>query len=118
VTDALAAPRLAPLVARRWLAAGDPPGHRRVTGSLLFADISGYTRVSERLARRGRIGAEEATALVDRVLRALIEAIGSRGGDILDFAGDALVALFPGAVSESAAAASSAARKMPATGTA
>lgn len=113
VSDAFATPRLAPLVARRWLAAGDAPGHRRVTGSLLFADISGYTRVSERLARRGRVGSEEATALVDRVLRALIEAIGSRGGDILDFAGDALVALFPAADSAaegtSAVAASSAA---------
>ncbi len=71
-------------------------GHRRVEGGLVFADISGYTRLSERLASRGRAGSEEAVELIDSVLRAIIDAIEARGGDVLDFAGDALVALFDG----------------------
>ena len=90
------APQVSPRIARRWLAEGTGPGHRRIGGSLLFADISGYTRLSERLAGRGRAGAEEAVTLIGGVLKAVTEAVESRGGDVLTFAGDAVIALFEG----------------------
>ena len=38
-----------------------------VDASLCFVDISGFTKLSERLARRGRIGAEELTEVLNRV---------------------------------------------------
>ena len=89
-------PALASSIALRWLADGQPVGHQRVHGSLLVADISGYTRLSERLARHGRGGAEEVVRLVDLVMTALVAEIEARGGDVLVFAGDALVVLFDG----------------------
>jgi class 3 adenylate cyclase len=47
----------------------DTPGapFRQIDGTLCFVDISGFTNLSEKLARRGRIGAEELTDVLDRV---------------------------------------------------
>ena len=78
-----------------WLAEGGP-SLRSVEGSLLFADISGFTHLSERLEARGRAGAEEMVMLIGEVLTALVAEIEDRGGDVLLFVGDALVALFDG----------------------
>jgi hypothetical protein len=39
---------------------------RFITGTLLFADISGFTAMSERLGRIGREGAEEVTTIINR----------------------------------------------------
>ncbi|HEY2887707.1 MAG TPA: AAA family ATPase, partial [Candidatus Limnocylindrales bacterium] len=86
-----------PRVAVAWLAEDPARRHRRIAGSLLFADISGFTRLSERLAAGGRSGAEEVTLIVGRVMTALVDEIEERGGDVLLFAGDALVVLFDGA---------------------
>ena len=50
-------PNLTPwvtLAVRQWLHASDPDvKHRVVEGSTLFADISGFTKLSERLDRIG-----------------------------------------------------------------
>ncbi|HEV8404112.1 MAG TPA: AAA family ATPase [Candidatus Limnocylindrales bacterium] len=93
-----------PRLAVRWLADPAPTAHRRVDGSVMFADVSGFTRLSERLARNGRVGAEEVVGLVSEVLTALIAEIEARGGDVLVFAGDALVVLFDGEEAERRAA--------------
>ena len=87
-----------PRVVLGWLAGNGSAasGVHGVEGSLLFADISGFTRLSERLAARGRAGAEEVASLVGEVLTALIGEIEDRGGDVLVFAGDALVAFYDG----------------------
>jgi hypothetical protein len=42
-----------------WLAESPAARHREVEGSMALVDISGFTALSERLARRGKIGAEE-----------------------------------------------------------
>jgi class 3 adenylate cyclase/tetratricopeptide (TPR) repeat protein len=97
-------PALTSAIARRWIAAGDASGHRRVDGSLLFADVSGFTRLSESLARQGRAGAEEVVGLIGEVMTALVAEIEHRGGDVLLFAGDALVVLFEGADASARAA--------------
>jgi len=86
----------APRIALRWLAETPDVRHRCVDGSLLFADISGFTRLSERLAARGRAGAEEVVGLVGRIMTALIAEIETWGGDVCVFAGDALIVLFEG----------------------
>ena len=54
----------------------DAPGRRwqEVEASLCFVDISGFTPLSERLARRGRIGAEELTELLNRVFGRMLGA--------------------------------------------
>lgn len=94
-SDSVAWPYV-PHLAIGWLAEPTPAAHRRVDGSLLFADVSGFTRLSERLAVHGRVGAEEVVGLVSDVLTALIAEIEAHGGDVLVFAGDALVVLFDG----------------------
>ena len=67
---------------------------RPVVGSLLFVDISGFTNLSERLARRGRIGAEELTSVLDRIFGRMLEVSSDRGGSLIKFGGDALLLLF------------------------
>ena len=56
-TDALQ-PYL-PRMVRYW--DQETPGrlHRHVEGTMALVDISGFTRMSERLARHGNVGAEE-----------------------------------------------------------
>ena len=79
---------------RRWPL--DGPSHCQVEGSLVSADISGFTALSERLAAHGREGAEELTKLLNQCFGGMIEIIDSYGGDVLKFGGDALLVLFQG----------------------
>jgi class 3 adenylate cyclase/tetratricopeptide (TPR) repeat protein len=74
--------------------AGRPHADRMV-GALLLADISGFTAIAERLARRGPGGAEELRGLLDGAFGPLLELIAGTGGDVLKFAGDALLACWP-----------------------
>ena len=73
---------------------GEIPGHQVVEGTLLYADVSGFTRLSERLAQHGRFGAEEITATISDVWQSLLSVAGD--GDALKFAGDALIIFFDG----------------------
>src|SRR5262245_40126301 len=53
--------RLVPYVSRlalEWLRDDPDARHRRVHGSLAFVDISGFTNLTERLSRKGKVGAE------------------------------------------------------------
>ena len=74
----------------------DGPHHRVVDGSLVSADISGFTALSERLAKYGREGAEELTVLLNRCFGGMIGIVDTYGGDVLKFGGDALLILFTG----------------------
>lgn len=62
--------------------------------AVLFADISGFTSLTERLARKGAVGAEELTTALNSYFGRLIEIVCDFGGDVLKFAGDALLATF------------------------
>ncbi|HUG92585.1 MAG TPA: adenylate/guanylate cyclase domain-containing protein [Planctomycetaceae bacterium] len=65
-----------------------------IDGALLFADISGFTALSERLARHGKEGSEELTILLNEYFEAMVDVVSGRGGDILQFGGDSLLAAF------------------------
>lgn len=67
-----------------------------IDGSLLFVDISGFTKMSERLARHGKVGAEEVTDAIGTCFEALLEIAYRAGGGLLKFGGDALLLLFTG----------------------
>ncbi len=73
------------------------PASERFEAALLFADISGFTALTEKMARQGPAGAEELTALLNSYFGRLINLITQHGGDIVKFAGDALIALWPAA---------------------
>ena len=69
---------------------------RVVDGTLVFADVSGFTALTERLSRRGRIGAEEIVETLNRVFGPMLRIANTRGGELLKFGGDALLFLFRG----------------------
>jgi class 3 adenylate cyclase len=64
----------------------------RSAGGLVFADVSGFSNLAEKLARRGAVGAEEIGHYLDDYFGQLIDIVSAHGGDIVKFAGDALVA--------------------------
>jgi len=71
--------------------------HQAVEGTLVFADVSGFTRLSERLARAGgKIGAEQMADVVDALFGDLLGVAGRRGGEMLKYGGDAVLLLFRG----------------------
>ena len=69
---------------------------RVVDGTLVFADVSGFTALTEKLSRRGRIGAEEIVETLNRVFGPMLRIAAARGGELLKFGGDALLFLFRG----------------------
>ena len=80
----------------RWLTGEDGRPWREHDATLVFADVSGFTALSERLARRGKIGAEETTDVVNDVFGGLLAATLRSGGELLKFGGDAVLAHFEG----------------------
>lgn len=71
----------------------DPVRHQ-LEAAVLFADVSGFTTLTEALAERGDEGPEELTRLLNRYFGRLIAAAESEGGDVVKFSGDALTVLF------------------------
>ena len=88
--------RHVPRIALDWVADTPEERWKLVDGSMVFADISGFTALSERLAKRGRIGGEELVETLSRVFGAMLETAATRGGQLLKFGGDALLFLFTG----------------------
>ena len=62
--------------------------------TLVFADVSGFTRLSERLARRGREGAEQLVDVINACFTSLLAEAYGRGGSLVKFGGDAMVLVF------------------------
>lgn len=77
------------------------PTKEKFNSVVLFADISGFTALTEHLAKRGASGAEELTHLLNNYLGQLIDLISLYGGDIVKFAGDALLAIWPSEILQS-----------------
>jgi hypothetical protein len=71
------------------------PRVEQFPAAVLFADISGFTPLTEALAQRGAEGPEEMTRLLNAYFSRLIVAIEAEGGEVVKFSGDALTALFP-----------------------
>jgi class 3 adenylate cyclase/tetratricopeptide (TPR) repeat protein len=76
----------------------DAPGAlwREMDATCCFVDISGFTALSERLSRRGRIGAEELTEVLNHVFSRMLEVAYKKRGALLKFGGDALLLAFQG----------------------
>ena len=71
---------------------------------MVFVDVSGFTKLSERLARHGKIGAEELAATIGGCFVELLAVAYDLGGGLIKFGGDALLLLFTGAAHEARAA--------------
>ena len=77
-----------------WVAEEPDVRVRELDGSLAFVDISGFTQLSERLARRGKVGAEELAEAIGACFSRLLEVAYAHGGSLLKFGGDALLLWF------------------------
>ncbi len=75
--------------------AAGAPAAWELPGTCVLVDISGFTSLSEQLARRGAQGTEDLIATLADVFAALLTA-SDDGGDVVKFAGDALMVLYAG----------------------
>ncbi len=65
-------------------------------GTFMFADVSGFTALSERLAQENSgDGAEILTIIMNDYFAEMLEILAKSDGQLLKFAGDALLVLFP-----------------------
>ena len=83
---------------RRLALAGRLELPDRTHGTALFADVSGFTALTEALTRTlgSRRGAEELSAHINSVYEALIAEVERYGGSVIAFAGDAITCWFDG----------------------
>jgi class 3 adenylate cyclase/tetratricopeptide (TPR) repeat protein len=80
----------------RWLRDTPDAVYREVDGTLAFADISGFTALTEKLARAGAVGAEEMSDILSAVFTDLLGVAFSYGGWLVKWGGDAVLLLFEG----------------------
>lgn len=71
------------------------PVVERFPAAILFADITGYTALAGRLAQHGSVGTEKLPRLLNAYFSQLIDIVVGHGGDIIKFAGDAALILWP-----------------------
>jgi class 3 adenylate cyclase len=81
----------------RHLAETPDAQQHAVEATVVFVDISGFTKLSERLARRGgREGAEQLADAIGGCFALLLAVAYANGGSLLKFGGDALLVMFDG----------------------
>ncbi len=88
-------PYVADLVIR-WLRDTPDAVYREVDGTLAFVDISGFTALTERLARAGAVGAEEMSDILSAVFTDLLAVAFDYGAWLVKWGGDAVLLLFEG----------------------
>jgi class 3 adenylate cyclase/predicted ATPase len=87
-----------PAIVTRRLSADPRPLHQPqaeiVAAAVLCADVSGFTALTEALAKQGPAGVEKVAAGLNTYFGRLIEITAAHGGDVVKFAGDALTAVW------------------------
>jgi len=71
-----------------------------VTAAVLQCDLRGFTTLTEKLARRGPEGVEELSRALSWLFSQLTKIVADHGGDVVMFAGDALMVSWPVVESE------------------
>ena len=79
-----------------WLRTAPAALLREVAGTLAFVDISGFTKMSEQLARNGKAGAEELADILDDTFAGLLAVAYADGAGLVKWGGDAVLLLFDG----------------------
>src|SRR5262249_44400691 len=83
-----------PLISLEWLAETPEMRHRQIEGTLVFADVSGFTQLTEKLTRKGKIGGEEMNDLLGACFTELLDVAYAYGGGVVKWGGDAALLLF------------------------
>lgn len=90
---------LEPYVSRltvSWLRDQPESTWREIDGSMAFVDISGFTQLTERLARQGRVGAEQMSDILNGTFANLLMIAYGDGASLVKWGGDAVLLLFHG----------------------
>jgi class 3 adenylate cyclase len=86
------------LIVQHLIDGGDeesPVPHRQMLETVcVFCDVSGFTALSEAMARNGK-GAEGLAKHLNSYFAQMVRIIASEGGDVFKFAGDAMIVLWP-----------------------
>jgi class 3 adenylate cyclase/tetratricopeptide (TPR) repeat protein len=77
-----------------WLQREPDTPYKSVAGTAVFADISGFTNLTEKLARRGKAGAEEMGDVLNAMFEELLGAAYQYGAGLIKWGGDAVLLLF------------------------
>jgi predicted ATPase/class 3 adenylate cyclase len=93
--EALLSPYV-PRLAAEWLETVPGEAVRVLEGTLAFVDISGFTRLTEILAGRGKAGAEEMTGYLDFTFGELLDIAYANGGELIKWGGDAVLLWYTG----------------------
>lgn len=72
----------------------ETPVTEGIYAAVLFADISGFTLLTERLAETGPAGVEAIANILNEYFGQLIDIVHNYGGDVVKFAGDAVIAVW------------------------
>lgn len=76
------------------LSNGELPRSVELCGCLMIVDISGFTHKSSTLGSSGRSGIDELRNVTRGILASYLNVIDHYGGEVIAFAGDALICLF------------------------
>ncbi|MFZ5879630.1 MAG: tetratricopeptide repeat protein [Chloroflexota bacterium] len=60
----------------------------------IFVDLSGFSAMTDALARHGQLGAETLTQVMRGIFEPLVDAVYAQGGFVVGYAGDAFQAIF------------------------
>ena len=63
------------------------------SAATLFADVSGFTPLTEALAQKGLEGPEELTRLLNTYFSRMISLVEAEGGELVKFSGDAMTVI-------------------------
>jgi class 3 adenylate cyclase/tetratricopeptide (TPR) repeat protein len=73
----------------------DSPLAHDFQAAVMFADISGFTALTERLAEKGTAGVETLARILNDYFGQLIDLVYEYGGDVVKFGGDAIIVIWP-----------------------
>lgn len=73
----------------------DSPLAKDFQAAVMFADISGFTSLTERLAEKGTAGVETLARILNDYFGQLIDVVYEYGGDVVKFGGDAIIVVWP-----------------------
>src|SRR5215212_3647210 len=73
----------------------DSPLAKDFQAAVMFADISGFTTLTERLAEKGTSGVETLARILNDYFGQLIDLVYDYGGDVVKFGGDAIIVVWP-----------------------
>ena len=70
----------------------EPDSNGRLSGAVVFADIVGFTALTERFAHSGEEGLEKLSEVLNTTFANYVEEVRRSGGEVAVFAGDAFLA--------------------------